>query len=37
VVAAISLSTPATRMDSKRELQIQAALRDAAKAIASHL
>lgn len=37
VVAAISLSTPATRMDSKRELEIQAALRDAAKAIASRL
>jgi len=37
VVAAISLSTPAIRMDSKRELEIQAALLEAAQSIAHKL
>lgn len=37
VMSAISLSTPTIRMDSKRELEIQAALLSAAQAIARRL
>jgi DNA-binding IclR family transcriptional regulator len=37
VVAAISLSTPAIRMDAKRESEIQAALLEAARTIAKKL